>query len=157
MPTHRLLPLVAAFALLALSSCGSDEDPTSPASLPSIGSLGISIDGVEVANRTIERGMGSATLFRARPSTSMPGLMVHVDYDAPGSMMGGRHGSMMLYDDGSHGDPHAGDGEYCYEEHGEMMGMHAGGAMPGHYGFEFYCTEPGGGHGPGSDCWVDVR
>ncbi|MFN7970894.1 MAG: choice-of-anchor X domain-containing protein [Acidobacteriota bacterium] len=144
------------FVLVAtMTACGSDDDPTAPTKVGAPSSVAISIDGVNVTDTTITRGPGDSTRYVAHVPAGTS-LATWVRYQTPMMMMG-EWREQMMFDDGTHGDMMAGDGEYCYEDHGEMAGMHGMGAAMGHYGFEFYCTDEAGNHGDHVPAWVNVQ
>lgn len=140
--------------LLAMIACGKD-DPTAPTKVGAPSDVVISIGGVIVTDSTISRGSGTSTRFVAHVPAASPYSM-WVRYQTP-MMMGSEWRDQMMYDDGTHGDTMAGDGEYCYEDHGEMAGMHGMDASMGHYSFDFYCTDEAGSHGDHVGAWVHVQ
>jgi hypothetical protein len=52
--------------------------------------------------------------------------------------MGNGPGPLYLYDDGTHGDPIAGDGIYCFDDEQGRFGFHMAGAPHGQYHYEFF-------------------
>lgn len=140
---------------IGLAGCSSDNSTSNSTQVPSVQTVNISISGVNVMNSTIAPGEGNSTLFSAFPSRVEPGLQVMMQFRTP-SMMGGMR-SQMMYDDGTHGDRVAGDGQYCYEDVNGNPGMHMQNAMMGNYNFEFYCENSKGDHSSHMNAWVDVR
>ena len=143
------------FAFIFLVSC-SDDNGISSSQIPDLRTAMISISGQNVTDTSIQPGMGGSTLYIAYPSRVEPGLAVWMQFRGP-SMMNGGSGKWMMYDDGTHGDPKPGDGEYCFEDTNGMPGVHMMNAMSGHYSFEFYCVNSTGDHGIHSNAWIDVR
>ena len=126
--------------------------PAGPALTPTLAALTMSgaqvfVGGQVVNGQTLETGQmhGDSTLFQAmlRDGNGGPALghTVQVEYQTPGNghggMMGGQ-GLLHLYDDGTHGDPIAGDGIYCYEDEEGHYGFHMSSAPMGQYHYEFY-------------------
>jgi hypothetical protein len=104
------------------------------------------VDGQAVNGQTMQTGQmqGSNTLFKTTMThangTPALGLTVQVQYQTPGGGPGGmmsQQGLMNLYDDGTHGDPTAGDGIYCYRDEQGQYGMHMPWAPAGQYHYEF--------------------
>lgn len=155
MTTRLFSGLLIIIAVLGITSCKSDN-PTSSNHVPSLQRAAIFIGGVDVANATIRPGMGTATRYLAYPSNLQPGLSVMMQFHIPGAMGQGLQ-TQMMYDDGTHGDHFAGDGEYCYEDTSGMPGIHMMNAMMGHYSFEFYCQDSQGNHSMHRKVSVDVQ
>ncbi len=73
------------------------------------------------------------------------GSTVWVEHHRPESMGMMDAGVMFrLYDDGTHGDPVAGDGVYCYDDLGGEYGCHTSEAQPGEHRYEFYGMDHAG-------------
>ncbi len=138
--------LLAAFAL----GCSSPMAPETVQSPPSfqLTNAQVRVDGMVVNGETLQMGeiKGSSTFFEATlmgPAGPAAGHTVQAQYQVPhhgpGNMMGGPdQGLMTLYDDGTHGDPIAGDGIYCYEDVQGQYGLHRHGAPAGQYNYEFF-------------------
>jgi hypothetical protein len=78
-----------------------------------------------------------ATLWR--DGARAPGQIVHMRYTKPGTMgMMGSTGVITLYDDGTHGDLHPGDGIYCFEDFRNQYSCHGTDAPMGNYHYEFW-------------------
>jgi len=159
-----------AFATLVIA-CSS---PTAPQSDPPVqaaqASLAISgaqvlFNGQVVNGQTMHAGQmnGGNTLFRAtlthQNGSPAPGQTVQVHYQFPGngmgSMMGG-DGILHLYDDGTHGDPIAGDGIYCLEDGAGQYGMHGQHGQHGEYHYEFYGFDQQDHHSNHVMVWVNI-
>ena len=140
------ITLIAAFAL----SCNSPVAPETAQPPPPLllTNAQVSVEGVVVNGESFQMGHinGSSTFFQATlmgPEGPAAGHTVQAQYQVPhqgpGNMMGGPgQGLMTLYDDGTHGDPVAGDGIYCYEDHQGQHGFHMRGAPAGRYHYEFF-------------------
>jgi hypothetical protein len=150
----RISLFVLLLSVVALS-CGRDNPVGSEAMIPFPRSVAITIGSTDITDQSIMPGMGSSTLFHARPTSVPPGLTVWVHYQGPSMMMHGS-GDWMMYDDGTHGDPKMGDGEYCYQDLNQMN-LHMHNAISGHYTFDFYCMDSSGEQGEHHSAWVDVR
>ena len=150
--THRpglLLGVVAAVVGVTAVGCSS---PTSPdVVIPEIFQVTnavVSVDGATVNGESFQMGQmtGNSTFFQATlmgPNGAVAGETMQAQYQiphqGPGMMNGGSgQGVMPLYDDGTHGDPIAGDGTYCYEDFDGQYGLHMHGTPAGQYHYEFY-------------------
>lgn len=78
------------------------------------------------------------------PGGPVTGQSVRVRYQQ-GGMMGGTR-EFHLYDDGTHGDEHAGDGIYCFEDAQFQYACNAQGMGAGIYHYEFYGMDHEGHH-----------
>ena len=58
-----------------------------------------------------------------------------------GPMMGGFQGTVLCYDDGTHGDDVPGDGIYHYMDPDNQIGCHGTGAPTGEYRYTFWCED----------------
>jgi hypothetical protein len=56
-------------------------------------------------------------------------------------MMGGFSGTVLCYDDGTHGDDVPGDGTYHFMDPSEDIGCHGVQAPSGEYQYEFWCED----------------
>jgi hypothetical protein len=101
----------------------------------------------------VAEGTDEPTLFRVRVD-SPEGLAsierVVLRYAQPGpnhpgghggGMMGSFQGTVLCYDDGTHGDDIAGDGIYHFMDPDEQIGCHGIGAPPGEFRYEFWCED----------------
>jgi hypothetical protein len=144
-----MLALFWAIAALGCNSPTASEapelDPTS--SVLTLTGAQVVVEGQVVNGQTMHAGQthGNATLFQATltgPNGGpAPGHTVQVQYHTPGGGSGGMMngaGLMTLYDDGTHGDPVAGDGTYCYADEDGHYGFHMPWAPPGQYHYEFF-------------------
>jgi len=139
--------------LLMTAGCsGSGSSPTAPSpqfTSVALSSATVMVDGQDVSGTSVTQGHhGAATHFEAHvqhQGTLDPGFQVWMRYDQPdGHGMMGRHGSVALYDDGTHGDPVAGDGIYCFDDDMGDIGCQADDAPMGPYHYDFYGTGPHG-------------
>ncbi len=132
----------------------SKNNPINPQKAPEIKYAKILISSKNVMNSKITRGMGNSTLYIAKPDRVEPGMTVWMVVKTPMMHDHGRY--FMMYDDGTHGDLHPGDGEYCYEDVSHMPGIHMMDAANGHYQFEFYCVDSEQNHGQHHNGWVEI-
>jgi hypothetical protein len=79
---------------------------------------------------------GLATIRRVVLQYSQPGPNHH-----GGSMMGGFSGTVLCYDDGTHGDDIPGDGIYHYMDPENQIGCHGLNAPQGNYQYAFWCED----------------
>jgi hypothetical protein len=79
---------------------------------------------------------GLSTIRRVMMEYSQPG-----PNRSMGPMMGGFTGSVLCYDDGTHGDPIAGDGIYHYMDPQDQIGCHGVNAPSGDYHYTFWCED----------------
>lgn len=158
-PSVTTLALAAALALLALTAVacgggGDDGSPTAPGTSPlTMTAASVHVDGQRVDDGATYRhphgGSAGSTLFRAvleRDGVPVTGQDVICRFDLP--QEGHRHqhrGEFHLYDDGTHGDPQAGDGVYHHEDHAGRYGFHHQGAHHGEYHYEMWGQGPQGG------------
>lgn len=147
---RRYSPLLAIILVAGVTiGCNS---PTAPEVAPTLTGLRLTgaqvMVGSQVVNgQTMQAGQmtGSSTFFEATltAANGAPALgqTVQVQYQTPGGGPGGmmnQQGLMQMYDDGTHGDPIAGDGIYCYEDEQGQYGLHMQDAAHGQYHYEFY-------------------
>jgi len=148
--TSSAMLLVLATTLAAWSC----DSPTAPSTEITAETSSLRLTGAQVLfNGEIVNGQTMHTgqmqpgsvLFRATllGAGGHPALgnTVHVEYRFPGGgmgPMGGQHGLLGLFDDGTHGDPVAGDGIYCFEDVQHRYGFHMQGAPYGQYHYEFF-------------------
>ena len=170
---------LTAVAILSLSllaaGCGGSETPMSPQQVAQMGQLAptvlltlsevtVSIGGQPVNGQTIEHGQmqGTNTFFQAmlhdgdHPAL---GQTVQVKYQWPGGMgmmQQQNQGVVTLYDDGTHGDWHAGDGIYCLDDLQNQAGFCGQGSPNGTYHYEFWGEGFGGHHSNHVDVSVTV-
>jgi len=156
--TGIILPLVGAAFLLATAACGgSGGSPTAPEGAHlSLISAAVSVDGTVYNGGTYHtQGTdGRSTRFEAR-------LMLD-GVPAPGERMwvGYGHGMMNsrfpLFDDGTHGDPVAGDGIYCLEDFDGQYGFHHHNSPHGEYHYDFWGVHHDGSQSNHMDVAVHV-
>jgi hypothetical protein len=151
--THRasaqllsLAPTLMVLALVAACDGGDASSPTAPSSAPfALSSATVSVSGQVVNGMTLPRGHGegASSRFEARmvdlQGRPVTGPTVSVRYQRPQGMgMMSSSGTIMLYDDGTHGDRVPGDGLYCYEDWAGDYGCHAASSPMGQYHYEFW-------------------
>lgn len=140
------LAALAGAALLAACS-GGGSGPTEPQTP----SLALTAAAVEAGGQTMSGASytfhqpsgapGGSTRFEAHlqlRGMPAPGESARVIFDRPGPGMMPDHGVFLLYDDGTHGDPEAGDGVYCFEDSDGSYGFHHAHARHGEYRYDFY-------------------
>ena len=143
---------LAVTSALVVGACSGDDSPTSSSSTnPVLTSAVLSVNGQVVNGMTVPQGhgQGSSTRFEAtmtdmqgRPAT---GMSMQVQYQRPQGMgMMNPNGTMMLYDDGTHGDPMPNDGTYCYEDWTGDYGCHTQDSPMGQYHYEFWGMDAAG-------------
>lgn len=155
-PVTWTLIVAVALSPLAVVACGGDggDSPTAPGGAPLVlASASVLVDGQPVSNGDTfhhrHGAAGGSTLFRAvveRDGVAASGPEVVCRFDLPQGHMHQQHGEFHLYDDGTHGDPVAGDGVYHHEDLDGRYGFHHGGAGHGEYQYEMWGQGPGGGH-----------
>lgn len=145
--TRELASLFIATALVI--ACGSSgSSPTEPDGTDSTLALSeatVAVEGEVVNGQTYHHGdhSASSTRFEARlhrDGAPVQGGTVTVGVDR-GGMMG--PGQFHLYDDGTHGDPVAGDGWFCFEDHDGTYGIHRHDGHHGEYHYEFWGEHQG--------------
>lgn len=141
-----------AIALLVLGSCSDSPSPTSSSSVsmaPTVSNPAVLVGGVPVRGHVAE-GTGERALFRVRvlaPSGLQTVERVLLQYSQPGPnhhggrMMGGFRGTVLCYDDGTHGDDIPGDGVYHFMDPEDDIGCHGLDAPPGEYHYSFWCED----------------
>jgi hypothetical protein len=83
---------------------------------------------------------GLSTVQRVVLRYAQPGRNHH--HGGPGGpMMGGFGGTILCYDDGTHGDDVPGDGTYHFMDSEEHIGCHGVDAPSGEYHYEFWCED----------------
>lgn len=132
-------------ALVPLVACGGDMSPTAPqAGFLHLTDAQVTISGESVNGMTLVQGQltGNSTMFQARlrdaagdPAT---GQAVQMRFERPGHGMMGGSGVLTLWDDGTHGDPVAGDGIYCLVDFDGNYGLHHDDCPVGPYHYEFW-------------------
>jgi hypothetical protein len=79
---------------------------------------------------------GLATIRRVVLQYAQPGPNHH-----GGPMMGGFSGTVICYDDGTHGDDLPGDAIYHYMDPENQIGCHGRNAPAGDYRYSFWCED----------------
>ena len=147
------VPVGALIALLSLMSCSDgSSSPTAPSAIspaPEVRNPQVLVGGVPVRAH-VEEGTGQPALFRVRvhaPSGLNTVQQVLLQYSQPGPnhhggpMMGGFTGTVVCYDDGTHGDDIPGDGVYHFMGPDANIGCHGLDAPPGEYHYSFWCED----------------
>ncbi|HSF15057.1 MAG TPA: hypothetical protein VLK65_05855 [Vicinamibacteria bacterium] len=138
----------------ALITCSDESSSmmTAPATRPappSVSNAQVLVGGQAIEGAVVE-GTGESALFRVR--IHAPGGLgtiqrVVLRYSQPGPnhhggpMMGGFRGTVLCYDDGTHGDDVPGDGIYHFMDPDDAIGCHGFEAPPGPYHYEFWCED----------------
>lgn len=145
--------VATALAGAGLAGCSdatsSTMGPTSRPSPPTITSAQVLVHGQPV-QAVVTQGTDEPALFQVQ--IQAPGGLstiqrVVLQYSQPGPnhhggpMMGGYGGTVLCYDDGTHGDDIAGDGIYHFMDPDDAIGCHGVGAPPGDYDYEFWCED----------------
>lgn len=129
---------------ISVLGCGDDDGVTNPASLELVlVDAAVKSDGQSIDGETIRVGRNTEGVLRFEAHLSdhqnnpALGYEVRVEYEIPGMRMMYRRGTLMLHDDGMHGDLVPGDGLYCYEDTSGEYGCHRSDAEPGEYHYDF--------------------
>lgn len=149
----KTLPPIVLFALLpalllVLVACDSSSSPTAAGRVLVLTQAAVSVDGQAYGGGTYSAGVrpGTSTVFEAHlvhlDGTPVPGERVWVEHRHGGGMVGGHR--FELHDDGSRGDPIAGDGIYCFEDQPGTYGFHHH-PQPGDHHYDFWGVHHGGG------------
>lgn len=80
---------------------------------------------------------GQASIRQVTLQYQQPGPNHH----AGGMMMGAFRGTVLCYDDGTHGDDVPGDGIYSFMDPDDDIGCGRFHAPPGDYQYEFWCED----------------
>ncbi len=136
--------LAVTFLLLAAWGCGSD-DPTAPEIAEvTLSGAKVSINDQSLDGRNIHQGEYSDPMryearLADRHGNLIPGGRVQVQFGMPGMMghMNRTMGEFYCYDNGTHGDPVAGDGIYCFVDSMGGYGCHRADAPLGEYNYDF--------------------
>jgi hypothetical protein len=137
-------------AQLALVSCSDPAMMAGPSPMgPSVSDAMVLVGGAPVSGRVMN-GTGQPALFgvRVHAPSGLPSIQrVVLQYSQPGTnhhggpMMGGFNGTVLCYDDGTHGDDIPGDGVYHYMDPDDDVGCHGLDAPPGEYRYSFGCED----------------
>jgi len=147
-------PLLLVSALATGVVGCSDEHPatagpTSMPKAPTVSNAQVLVAGQSIQGLVVE-GTNEPSLFRVRvhaPGDLSTIQRVVLRYSQPGPnhhggpMMGGFRGTVLCYDDGTHGDDVPGDGIYHFMDPDEDIGCHGIEAPPGEYRYEFWCED----------------
>ncbi len=158
------LPLaLCALPVVLILGCSGGASPTAPTASLSLVSANVTVAGQTVNGMTLPRGHGegSSTRFEAMLTDDrgpLTGQTAQVRYERPQGMgMMNSSGTMMLYDDGTHGDRRAGDGLYCYEDQAGEYGCHSADSPMGEYHYNFFGMDGGGNHSNHMQVTVTIR
>lgn len=148
--TKLMIPLVL---VVSIAACSEDVSTMTGSSAmpgaPTVSNAAVMVGGVAVQGR-VTGGTGEPALFRVQvhapggPSTVQ---RVVLQYQQPGPnhhggpMMGGYQGTVLCYDDGTHGDDIPGDGHYHFLDPQNQIGCHGYGAPRGEYQYHFWCED----------------
>lgn len=143
---RTLTTLIFSTLLVFVAACdGSSSSPTGPATTKlTLATAEIEVDGTRVGDAWQHPGRDvGSTRFEARlMANGVPAAGHHLFVEVtPPQGMGGHMWSQHrfeLWDDGTHGDPVAGDGIYCLEDLEGQHGFHHAGARHGEYHYEFW-------------------
>lgn len=145
--------LLASVLVVSTTSC-SDAGPTTSVSqsapdAPAVSNAQVLVAGEPIQGLVVD-GTDQPSLFRVRVHApgGLPSVQrVVLRYSQPGPnhhggpMMGGFRGTVLCYDDGTHGDDVAGDGIYHFTDPDEDIGCHGVDAPPGDYHYDFWCED----------------
>lgn len=141
-------------SLLIVAACSGDSgsSPTAPSIMPAatvVSSAKVVVDGRDVSGMNVPQGHhGAVTHFEARvehDGSLEPGFEMWMRYEQPEAHgMMGTQGRARLFDDGTHGDPVAGDGIYCLDDDIGQIGCQRSDAPMGEYHYDFYGAGPHG-------------
>ena len=145
---------IGAMVLLIATSCSDSSGlPGAPSQqAPVVSDPQVIVGGVAVSGLVVE-GTDQPSLFgvRVHAPSGLPSIQrVVLQYSQPGSnhhggmMMGGFNGTVLCYDDGTHGDDIPGDGIYRYMDPDQNIGCHGVDAPPGEYRYSFWCEDASG-------------
>lgn len=150
MQVRSWIGLVTLAVLVGGCSDSGGSSPTQPGvdSELTVTSADLLVGGTSVAGQTLPPGHGEGMMARFEAhlklgSAPAPGFAVWAEYDRPMGM-GPLHGKFPLYDDGTHGDPVAGDGVYCFEDVEGLYACHRNNAHHGDYHYQFYGMDHAG-------------
>ncbi|MFQ5789053.1 MAG: choice-of-anchor X domain-containing protein [Acidobacteriota bacterium] len=144
----RIAISLGMYTLAACSGAPTTPSTPLPSSPPTVGDALVLVGGLPV-QATVAQGTDEPALFRVR--VQAPGGLstirrVVLEYTQPGQnhgapMMGGFSGSVLCYDDGTHGDDVPGDGIYHYMDGEDQIGCHGIEAPRGEYHYSFWCED----------------
>jgi len=141
--------LTTYFVACSDSSSSPTTSPLSMSGRPVVTNPEVLVSGLPVPG-VVTRGDDQPGLFRVH--VRAPGGLatirrVVLQYAQPGpnhhggSMMGGFSGTVLCYDDGTHGDDVPGDGIYHYMDPENQIGCHGLNAPGGSYEYAFWCED----------------
>lgn len=149
------VPKLMMLLLVVVSFAACSDDPSvitgssAMPGAPTVSDAAVMVGGVSVQG-IVAGGTGERALFRVRvhaPGGSSTVQRVVLQYQQPGPnhhggpMMGGYQGTVLCYDDGTHGDDIAGDGFYHFTDPQNQIGCHGHGAPRGEYEYHFWCED----------------
>ncbi len=138
--------------LLAISCSDTPTSPTSPSArpqAPTVSDPEVLVGGVSM-NGLVRVGANETSIFHVRvhAPTGLPSIrQVTLQYVQPGPnhhggmMMGAFSGTVLCYDDGTHGDDVAGDGIYSFMDPDDDIGCGMLQAPAGSYQYSFWCED----------------
>jgi len=158
-----LFATVVGISALLCGCSGGDGGGSSGLIQSSVSLAGadVMVDGQSVVSLTIQSGSGSSTLFTTTlvdPADRDRIRQVQMEYPAHSSngMMDHRS-TVLMYDDGTHGDPIPGDGTYCYLDTDGHIGPHGDGCPDGEYTYRFHGDDRSGHETNWIECRVTVQ
>lgn len=142
---------LGAAVLLFVTSCSdSSTSPGAPSQqAPVVSDPQVIVGGVSVRG-LVAKGTDEPSLFgvRVHAPSGFPSIArVVLQYSQPGQnhhggpMMGGFTGTVLCYDDGTHGDDIPGDGIYHFMDPDDNIGCHGLYAPSGEYHYSFWCED----------------
>lgn len=138
--------------VLALSCSDSSTLPTTRSAqpqAPSVANPQVLVGGVPMSG-LVTVGADQASVFRVQvhaPGGLSTIRQVTLQYQQPGpnhhhgGMMAAFNGTVLCYDDGTHGDEIAGDGIYSFMDPDDDIGCGAFHAAAGEYHYSFWCED----------------
>lgn len=150
---NYFLTLLASVLTAGIVGCSGEQSattsPTAMPAAPTVHDAQIIVAGHSVQGLIVQ-GTNEPSLFRVRvdaPAGLATIERVVLRYYQPGRnhrrgpMMGGFGGTVLCYDDGTHGDDIPGDGIYYFMDPDEAIGCHGTEAPVGEYHYEFWCVD----------------
>lgn len=153
MDARKRMPWSLAILVAYLAAC-SDSHSMPTTSSPTSGGPEVTNPQVLVGGMPVQGfvslGTDETGLFRIHVRapgglTSIQRVVLQYSQPGPnhhgGSMMGGFSGTVLCYDDGTHGDDVPGDGIYHYMDPENQIGCHGRNAPAGNYQYAFWCED----------------
>jgi hypothetical protein len=150
----RLVVAVGVSVALALAVSCSDSSSSPTASTgrpqaPTVTDPEVLVGGVPMSGLAAVSG-DESSLFRIRPHapgglSSIRQVTLHYQQPGPnhhgGGMMTSFSGTVLCYDDGTHGDEVPGDGIYSFMDPDDDIGCGRFHAPSGEYQYQFWCED----------------